>query len=265
VIVNAARDFKRGDDSQRLAPGAAEQPPKPEEARPTVAGQGSTPQASTRKRPSDRALGGAAAAQEQRGEAVSQDRRQAPAAAADAPPGPEEAAAEAPQDAASAPQEAPAAEEEAARPVAEPPPEESPAALRDRWLRTAAELDNQRKRYERLLGEVRLLERDRVMSVWLPIMDHLELALRHADADPKSIVAGVEAVQRQALAALEGLGYHRFAEVGEVFDPARHEAAQARETPDAEPGTIVEVMRPGYSSDDHLLRPAVVAVAKQPE
>lgn len=253
--MNAARDFKRGDGSRRLAPGAAEQAPKPEEDRRTAGGHGGT-QASGRQRPPDRAGGGTAAVQGQStGETGSPARRQAPAAAADTPPGPQETV--------SAAQEAPAAAEEDARPVTEPA-EESPAELRDRWLRTAAELDNQRKRYERLLGEVRLLERDRVMSVWLPILDHLELALRHAEADPKSIVAGVEAVQRQALAALEGLGYHRFAEVGEVFDPARHEAAQAREAPDAEPGTIVEVMRPGYSSDDHLLRPAVVAVAKRP-
>lgn len=162
------------------------------------------------------------------------------------------------------PQEAPLAEGQGPRPVGEPP-QETPAELRDRWLRAMAELDNQRKRYERMLAEVRGLQRDRVMSVWLPVLDHLELALRHAEADPRSIVAGVEAVHRQALATLEGLGYHRFAEVGEQFDPARHEAAQAREAPDAEPGTILEVIRPGYSSDQQLLRPAVVTVASQPE
>jgi molecular chaperone GrpE len=156
--------------------------------------------------------------------------------------------------------------EEGPRPVGEPARDgESAAELRDRWLRAMAELDNQRKRFERMLAEVRAAERDRVLSLWLPVLDHLELALRHAEADPKSIIAGIEAVQRQALATLEGMGYHRFAEVGDEFDPALHEAAQALEAPSAEPGTIVEVIRPGYRGDGQLLRPAVVAVSKRPE
>lgn len=156
--------------------------------------------------------------------------------------------------------------EEGPRPVGGPAAHgESAAELKDRWLRAMAELDNQRKRFERTIAEVRATERDRILALWLPVLDHLELALRHAEADPKSIIAGVEAVQRQALATVEGMGYHRFAEVGDKFDPSLHEAAQAREVPSAEPGTIVEVLRPGYRGDGQLLRPAVVAVAKRPE
>ncbi|MBC2868581.1 nucleotide exchange factor GrpE [Streptomyces mexicanus] len=169
-------------------------------------------------------------------------------------------------EAATAQTQAATAAEEGPRPIGEPAGGgESAAELRDRWLRAMAELDNQRKRYERTVADVRAAERERVLSLWLPVLDHLELALRHAEADPKSIIAGVEAVQRQALATMEGLGYHRFAEVGEKFDPSLHEAAQARDVPSAEAGTIVEVLKAGYRSDRQLLRPAVVAVAKRPE
>jgi molecular chaperone GrpE len=134
------------------------------------------------------------------------------------------------------------------------------AELRDRWQRTVAELDNQRKRYERQLEQVRRGERDRVTAAWLPVLDHLELALQHAQADPATIVSGVRAVRRQAFEVLRGLGYRRVEEVGIRFDPTLHEAAQVVSDPDTEPNTVVAVLRPGYTGESTLLRPAVVTV-----
>ncbi|MFD0275195.1 nucleotide exchange factor GrpE [Kitasatospora sp. NPDC127111] len=145
------------------------------------------------------------------------------------------------------------------------PPGPDVEELRDRWQRAVAEAENLRKRYERQTGQERRAERDRVTAAWLPVVDHLELALRHAAADPQTIVAGVEAVCRQAYAVLEQLGYRRIAATGEPFDPARHEAAQVRPEPGAPPGSILEVLRAGYDSDQGLLRPAVVAVAAKSE
>lgn len=133
--------------------------------------------------------------------------------------------------------------------------------LEDRWRRAMAELDNQRKRYERQFEQVRRAERDQVTTAWLPLVDHLELALQHAQADPASIVAGVRAVHDQALGVLVALGYRRLDQVGARFDPTVHEAAQVVVDPDSEPNTIVSVLRPGYAADGGLLRPAVVTVA----
>ncbi|MFF8605684.1 nucleotide exchange factor GrpE [Streptomyces sp. NPDC015346] len=144
-------------------------------------------------------------------------------------------------------------------------PELDVEELRDRWHRAVAETENLRKRHERRLEDVRGAERDRVTAAWLPVVDHLELALQHAEADPRAIIAGVEAVCQQAFAVLAHLGYRRIAEVGEPFDPGRHEAAQVREDPAAAPGSIVQVLRAGYSGDRGLLRPAVVSVAAKPE
>ena len=138
------------------------------------------------------------------------------------------------------------------------------AELRDRWQRAVAELDNARKRYERQLVEEHRGERARVAAAWLPVLDDLERALTHADADPESIVDGVAAVHRQALDVLGRLGFVRLEEVGVPFDPGRHEAARVVDDPDAPPGTVVAVLRPGYAAGDGgegLLRPAVVAVA----
>jgi molecular chaperone GrpE len=144
-----------------------------------------------------------------------------------------------------------------------PPPDVALAEMRDRWQRAQAELDNTRKRLERELADERRAERARVVSEWLPVLDNLELALRHAEADPEAIVTGVAAVRGQALSVLNRLGFNRVADVGTRFDPAVHEAARLVQPSQAEPGTVVEVLRPGYAAEDGLLRPAAVVVASE--
>jgi molecular chaperone GrpE len=139
--------------------------------------------------------------------------------------------------------------------------DQSLAEMRDRWQRAVAELENVRRRFERQLAEQRGAERARVAAEWLPVLDNLELALSHAAADPQAIVAGVVAVWEQARDVMARLGFTPVEDVGRPFDPARHEAVQVVQDPDAKPGTVVAVLRPGYASGDALLRPAAVAVA----
>jgi molecular chaperone GrpE len=148
----------------------------------------------------------------------------------------------------------------AATPVPQGP---SVVELEDRWRRAVAELDNVRKRFERQLAESVRAERARTASSFLPVLDNLELALRHAGADPTSIVTGVQAVHQQGLDVLAGLGYQRIVPVGERFDPARHEAARVASAEGVEAGTVVEVHRAGYVDPAGVLvRPAVVTVAR---
>jgi molecular chaperone GrpE len=139
------------------------------------------------------------------------------------------------------------------------------ARLDDRWRRAAAELDNLRKRVARDTEQQRLRERSQVAAAWLPVVDNLDLALQHADADPASIVQGVRAVRDQALSVLAGLGFPRRDDLGAPFDPARHEAVSTISDVEAEPGTVVAVLRPGYGQDERQLRPAAVVVAARPE
>jgi len=136
----------------------------------------------------------------------------------------------------------------------------------DRWRRAVADLDNARKRCARELDRVRADERARVASRWLSVLDNLELALSHARADPATIVSGVQAVRDEAVAVLNALGYPRRDEsiyVGLPFDPAKHEVVTVVDDPDAAPGTVVDVLRPGYGDGEAQLRPAAVAVARQ--
>jgi molecular chaperone GrpE len=140
------------------------------------------------------------------------------------------------------------------------------AELEDRWRRALAEADNVRKRLERQIVDQVRAERARTAAAFLPVLDNLELALRHAKADPVSIVVGVEAVREQAVDVLRALGYQRIEPVGERFDPARHEAARVVEADGVEPGTVTDVLRPGYvDAEGTPVRPAVVAVASVPE
>ncbi|GAA1566895.1 MULTISPECIES: nucleotide exchange factor GrpE [Kribbella] len=145
----------------------------------------------------------------------------------------------------------------------ETPGEAEIARLDDQLRRTAADLDNLRKRYQRDLDRERAAERARAAAGWLPVVDNLELALQHAGTGAEAVVEGIKAVHQQAVAALDRLGYPRFDPTGEPFDPAVDEAVSMLADPNAEPGTVIAVVRAGYGTADALLRPASVVVAKQ--
>jgi molecular chaperone GrpE len=133
----------------------------------------------------------------------------------------------------------------------------------DRYLRTAADLENLRKRQKRELDDVRLESKGRVLKEMLPVVDNLERAIEHATAQAGTnpIVEGVQLVLRQFLTAFERLDVTPVEAAGQPFDPNLHEAISQQES-DAPPGTVVQVLQRGYKSGDRLLRPALVVVAK---
>jgi molecular chaperone GrpE len=157
---------------------------------------------------------------------------------------------------------------DASAPPVDRPSVEGPdaAEMEDRWRRAVADLDNLRKRYARELGRERSAERELVTAAFLPVLDTIDRALQHADADPGSIVEGIRTLREQALAVLAGLGYQREDEAGVPFDPARHEVVGVVDADgsDAPPGSVATVVRPGYGAPGHQLRPAAVTVAQRP-
>lgn len=139
------------------------------------------------------------------------------------------------------------------------------AKLEDRWRRAAADLDNLRKRYARELDRERQAEGSKVAAAWLPIVDNLERAIAHAGDQSDAVIDGVRSILGQALQVLEQLGYPRDAESGVPFDPQRHEVVGVVEHGDSAPGTVVEVLRPGYGQGSRQLRPAAVVVSRREE
>ena len=136
------------------------------------------------------------------------------------------------------------------------------AEAEDQKLRALADLDNLRKRCAVQVERAEADARTQVARQWLPVVDNLERALEHAAANPRTIVEGIQAVRQQALGVLASLGFPRRDDTGAAFDPARHEAVAATYDPRVRPGTVVQVVRPGYGEPDRQLRPAQVVVAK---
>jgi molecular chaperone GrpE len=140
----------------------------------------------------------------------------------------------------------------------------------DRLLRTTADFDNYRKRIERERREVSEAASADLIRDLLPVVDDLERALsasapaekeREAD-NAASLRRGVELIHRQLLDALRKRGAEPFETVGQLFDPAWHEAISYEAGSNRPEGEILGEVRRGYRLGQRLLRPAQVRVAK---
>jgi molecular chaperone GrpE len=137
------------------------------------------------------------------------------------------------------------------------------AEMEQRYLRATADLENYRKRASREV-ERRVTEREEEMlGEWLNVLDSVERALAASAGNPAS--EGFRAVLAQMEAILGRHGVSRVGEVGERFDPERHEALAVRPADGAADRTVLEVARSGFTVDDRVLRPAQVVVARSEE
>jgi molecular chaperone GrpE len=138
-------------------------------------------------------------------------------------------------------------------------------------LYAAAEAQNVRRRLEAEKEQASSYAAAGFARDMLAIKDHLDRALAavseelRADKTATQFLAGIEATARELEQAFTRNGISRIKSVGEALDPHKHQAMMEIPTSDAEPGTIVEEMQPGYIMKDRLLRPALVAVAKRPD
>ena len=122
--------------------------------------------------------------------------------------------------------------------------------------RVTAEYSNYRKRVERDRGAVVEQATGLVISALLPILDDLDRAREHGD-----LVGPFAVVAEQLNAALAKFGLTGFGDVGDAFDPTRHEAVTHQTSAEVTEPACVAVMRRGYLLGDRLLRAALVAVA----
>jgi len=132
-----------------------------------------------------------------------------------------------------------------------------------RYLRTAAELDNVRKRAARDVEQARRLGVERLATELLAVIDSLERGLEAGagGASAESLLDGKKAILRLLSGALEKFGVTTVEPAGQKFDPQLHEALSVQPAPDAEAGAVLAVVQKGYQLHGRLLRPARVIVA----
>ena len=142
------------------------------------------------------------------------------------------------------------------------------AEAKDRLLRALAETENVRRRAERERADAAKYGAGAFAKDLLNVADNLRRALDSAPADQaadertRNLVQGVAATERELLAAFERNGIRRIDPAGERFDHNLHQAIFEVESSGQPPGTVVQVLQPGYVMHDRLLRPAMVGVAK---
>jgi molecular chaperone GrpE len=133
----------------------------------------------------------------------------------------------------------------------------------ERALRLQAEMENYRKRQQRLAQDRIDEERQRLLNSFLAVVDNLERALAAAPVQGNGLRQGVELTYRTAQQLLEREGVKRVEAKGQPFDPNSQEAVST--VPALRAGvpsnTVAEVLEPGYRLEERLLRPAKVIVA----
>ena len=134
----------------------------------------------------------------------------------------------------------------------------------DDLRRLQADFDNYRKRTLREQTARTASASQALVARLLPVLDNFELAVSAAEQsrDFDRMLKGVEMVLGALREVLEGEGLVKIEAEGKPFDPERHEAVIAVEQEDAEPGTILDIVRAGYELGGKVLRPAMVKVAK---
>jgi len=137
----------------------------------------------------------------------------------------------------------------------------------DRYVRSVADLDNHRRRTIREKEELRQFAASRVLEDLLPVIDNLSLGLAAAkapNADIKTLVGGISMVAEQLKTSLANHGLKEVNPVGQPFDPNLHEAISQQPSADVAEGSVVTVVRPGFTLNGRLLRPASVIVSSGP-
>jgi molecular chaperone GrpE len=142
--------------------------------------------------------------------------------------------------------------------------------LKDRLLRTLAEMENLRRRTEREVADARAYGVTSFARDILAVADNMERAMKalddeireKADAGVKALLDGLELTERELIKVMEQHGVKKLEPQGQKFDPNLHQAMFELPDPSVPAGTIVQVMQPGYTISGRVLRPALVGVAK---
>ncbi|MEZ5894571.1 MAG: nucleotide exchange factor GrpE [Parvularculaceae bacterium] len=143
------------------------------------------------------------------------------------------------------------------------------AALNDRILRIAAELENTRRRAERDKADAGRYAITNFARDLVGVADNFERALRAAHSEMTGdavagLIDGVRMTEKELLSALERHGVRRIAAEREKFDPNLHQAVAQLPHPEIPSGHVIDVAQPGFTIGDRVLRAAMVTVSSGP-
>src|SRR4051812_12256829 len=137
------------------------------------------------------------------------------------------------------------------------------AANFDRYTRAVADLENFRKRTLREKEELRQFAASGLVEDVIPILDNLSLGLAAAkqQTEVRGIVDGVNLVLEQFKATLARHGLKEISPAGQRFDPNFHECISHQPSATVAEEHVIQVVRPGYTLNGRLVRPASVIVS----
>lgn len=144
------------------------------------------------------------------------------------------------------------------------------AELKDKYLRAYAEMENTRRRAEKDVADARNFSIAGFARDMLAVADNLGRALaavdpavrEAADNTLKTLLEGVELTNRELAKTLEKHGVRLLDPLDQKFDPNFHQAMFEIPDDSVPPGTVKQVVQPGYAIGDRVLRPAMVGVSK---
>ncbi len=131
---------------------------------------------------------------------------------------------------------------------------------RNDYLRVLAEMENLRRRLERDLEQAHKYALEKMVRELLPVVDSLEKSLEHANDE--TLKQGVEMTLNLLLTTLRKFQVTEINPIGQVFNPAHHEAMSAVPSAEHAPNTVIQVLQKGFMLHDRLVRPALVVVSK---
>ncbi len=142
--------------------------------------------------------------------------------------------------------------------------------LKDKMLRTVAEMENLRRRTAKEVADAKSYSTANFARDMLDVNDNLRRATDAVPEDEKvggsagltALIEGIEMTERQMLASLEKNGVKKLDPKGEKFDPHFHQAMFEVPNPELPNNTVFEVVQEGYIIGARVLRPAMVGVAK---
>jgi len=158
-----------------------------------------------------------------------------------------------------------------ATPIKEETPEEKLKVTQEKLLRTMAEMENQRRRFEKEKQEAFEFGGFSFAAESLSLIDNIDRAIVSFKNDEKlksnkdlnKIIEGIEVVKKDLVSIFKKNGIEAIECINQKFDPNFHQAMLEVENDTKEPGTVVQEIQKGYMMKSRLLRPSLVGVSKK--